>query len=115
MTVDLTGGLGDEREYVFAEQPANPDMRESVNVWIWDDGVEFGLPRVAIEAVADQWETHDLQVNFAFGDGRALQIFEPGEVHDPLGADGRPRILGAGALVVRAGRAVPQVADAPAR
>jgi len=53
MTVDLTGGLADEREYVFGEQPANPDMRESVNAWIWDDGVEFGLPRVAIEAVAD--------------------------------------------------------------
>ena len=98
MTVDLTGGLADEREYVFGEQPANPDMRESVNAWIWDDGVEFGLPRVAIEAVADQWETHDLQVNFAFGSGRVLQIFRPGEVHDPLGADGKPRVLGAGAL-----------------
>ena len=69
-----------------------------VHAWSWDDGVEFGLPRVSIEAVADQWETHDLQVNFAFADGRALQIFKPGEVHDPLGADGKPRVLGAGAL-----------------
>ncbi|MDQ1430448.1 MAG: hypothetical protein QOF40_1050 [Actinomycetota bacterium] len=98
MGIDLTGGLPDEREYVFAEQPANPDMRESVNVWIWDDDVEFGLPRVAIEAVADQWETHDVQANLAFADGRVLGIFEPGAVHDPLGADGRPRILGAGPL-----------------
>ena len=98
MTIDLTGGLPDAREFVFPAQPENPDMRESVNAWIWDDSVEFGLPRVAIEAVADQWETHDLQVNFAFGSGRVLQIFRPGEVHDPLGADGKPRVLGAGAL-----------------
>jgi len=83
---------------VFAEQPDNPEMRESVNAWIWDDGAEFGLPRVGIEAVADQWETHDVQVNIALADGRVLGIFEPGKVHDPLGADGKPRILGAGPL-----------------
>ena len=35
MTVDLTGGLSDEREFVFAEQPDDPEMRESVNAWIW--------------------------------------------------------------------------------
>jgi prepilin-type processing-associated H-X9-DG protein len=98
MAIDLTGGLPDEREYVFAEQPSNPEMRESVNAWIWDDDVEFGIPRIAIEAVADQWDTHDLQGNIAFADGRVLGIFEPGPVHDPLGADGRPRVLGAGGM-----------------
>src|SRR3954453_24228507 len=96
MAVDLTGGLPDEREYVFAEQPSDPDMRESVNAWIWDDGVEFGLPRVAIEAVADQWETHDLQVNLAYADGRVLGIFEPGAGPEPSGDAGRPGILGRG-------------------
>jgi prepilin-type processing-associated H-X9-DG protein len=98
MATDLTGGLPDEREYVFAAQPSDPNMRESVNVWVWDDGVEFGLPRVAIEAVADQWDTHDVQANIAFADGRVLGIFEPGAVHDPLGADGKARVLGAGPL-----------------
>ena len=115
MTIDLTGGLDDEREFVFAAQPPDPDMRESVNVWMWDDGDEFGLPRVAIEAVADQWDTHDLQVNIAFADGRVLQIFEPGEVHDPLGADGRPRDPRRRGAGVRVGRAVPALADAPRR
>jgi hypothetical protein len=98
MTIDLTGGLSDEREYVFAGQPDDPEMRESVNVWVWDDGVEFGMPRIGIEAVADQWETHDIQVNIALADGRVVNIFEPGKVHNPLGADGRPRVLGAGPL-----------------
>jgi hypothetical protein len=98
MTIDLTGGLDDDREFVFAAQPDDPEMRESVNVWVWDDGVEFGMPRIGIEAVADQWETHDIQVNISFANGRVLNIFGPGKVHDPRGADGRPRILGAGPL-----------------
>jgi hypothetical protein len=98
MAVDLTGGLEESREFVFARQPEDPEMRESVNVWLWDDGVEFGMPRIGIEAVADQWETHDVQCNIALADGRLLTIFEPGKVHAPLGADGRPRVLGAGPL-----------------
>ena len=98
MSVDLTGGLNDDREYVFATQPADPEMRESVNIWAWDNGTEFGMPRIGIEAVADQWETHDIQVNIAFADGRVFNLMGNGEVHDPLGADGRPRTLGAGPL-----------------
>jgi hypothetical protein len=98
MTIDLTGGLGDDREYVFASRPDDPEMRESVNAWIWDNGTEFGMPRIGVEAVADQWDTHDVQVNLALGSGRVLSIFGPGKVHDPRGADGKPRILGAGPL-----------------
>jgi len=98
MSVDLTGGLSESREFVFDRQPDDPEMRESVNVWMWDQGLEFGFPRIGVEAVADQWETHDVQVNIAFADGRVLTIFEPGKVHDPIGADGRARVLGAGPL-----------------
>ena len=98
MAIDLTGGLSEDREFVFAEQPADPEMRESVNVWIWDDGTELGLPRVGVEAVAEQWDTHDVQVNIALADGRVLNVFAAGKVHDRIGADGRPRVLGAGPL-----------------
>ena len=91
MAIDLTGGLTDDREFVFASQPDDPDMRESVNTWVWDRGTGFGMPRIGVEAVADQWETHDVQVNLAFADGRVFNIFGPGKVHDPRGADGRPR------------------------
>ena len=38
MAIDLTGGLGNDREYVFARPPDNPEMRESVNAWVWDKG-----------------------------------------------------------------------------
>lgn len=98
MTTDLSGGLSNELEFVFAQQPDTPELRESVNAWIWDDDAAFGLPRIGVEATADQWDTHDIQVNVAFGDGRVFNIYGPGAVHDPLGADGRPRVLGAGPL-----------------
>jgi hypothetical protein len=37
-------------------------------------------------------------VNIATGDGRVFNVFAPGPVHDPLGPDGAPRVLGAGPL-----------------
>lgn len=100
MTVDLSGGLDVEREFVWAEQPDDPELRESVNAWLWDDdGDDLGLPRIGVEAVADQWETHELQLNLVYADGRVLQLFGvPGPVHDPTGTDGAPRVLGAGPL-----------------
>ncbi len=98
MTIDFTGGMSDEREYVFATAPEDPEMRESVNAWIWDDDLAIGMPRIGVEAVGERWDTHDVQVNIACGDGRVLSIFAPGGTHPPMGADGRPRILGAGPL-----------------
>lgn len=98
MTIDVTGGLREDWEYVWPRQPEDPEARESVNAWIWDDSGQFGLPRIGVEAVADQWNTHDVQVNIAFADGRVFNIFGNGPVHDPLGANGKPRILGAGPL-----------------
>ena len=83
MAVDLTGGLAPERELVFAAQPDDPELRESVNAWIWDAGDEVGMPRIGVEAVADQWDTHDVQVNTALADGRVFNVFAPGPVHDP--------------------------------
>lgn len=98
MGIDLTGGLAAEREFVFPAQPSDPEMRESVNAWIWDAGADVGMPRIGVEAVADQWDTHDVQVNIATGDGRVLTMFTAGAAHDPTGADGRARTLGAGPL-----------------
>lgn len=96
MATDITGGLSIDREFLFASQPEDPEMRESVNCWMWNNNADFGMPRIGIEAVGDNWETHDVQVNIAFADGRALGIFEPGAKHNPIGSDGKARILGAG-------------------
>jgi len=95
---DLSGGLDAEREFVFASQPTKPEMRESVNAWIWDNGSEVGMPRIGVEAVGDQWDTHDIQFNLAYADGRVFNRWGNGKVHDAAGVDGRPHTLGAGPL-----------------
>ncbi len=98
MSTDLTGGLAATRDHVFAERPDNPEMRDSVSMWISDDQGALGLPRVGIEAVASDWDTHGLQVNVAFPDGRVYRLRESGPSHSPLDDQGRPTILGAGPL-----------------
>ena len=98
MAIDLSGGFDESLGLVWAAKPDDPEMRESVNTWIWDDGLELAMPRIGVEAVADQWDTHDIQINIAFADGRVFNLLGPGAAHDPAGADGQPRILGAGPL-----------------
>lgn len=98
MAIDLTGGIDPAREYVFATRPDDPEMRDSVSFWVVDDQGEVALPRVGIEAVAANWDAHDVQVNVALGDGRVLRLRENGASHSPRDADGRPAILGAGGL-----------------
>ena len=48
MAIDLTGGIDPAREYMFAERPDNPEMRDSVSFWVFDDRGQVGLPRVGI-------------------------------------------------------------------
>jgi hypothetical protein len=98
MAIDVTGGFDETLGLVWATQPDDPELRESVNAWIWSDDASVGLPRIGVEAVADQWETHDIQINVAFPDGRVFNMLGPGVVHDPRGSDGQPRTLGAGPL-----------------
>src|SRR5262245_66270254 len=100
MGIDLTGGLSDDREFVFAAKPEDPELRESVNVWVWDNGREFGMPRFGIEAVADQWDSHDLQLNLALRDGRVVTIFGAHPAHERGAVEGRATGLGAGQMAL---------------
>lgn len=101
MAIDLTGGLPASREYVFAERPENPEMRDAVNMWISDDRGVIGIPRFAVEALASKWEAHDLSVNIAFPNGRVLSVRGSGPTHPQLDANGKPTIFGAGPLQYR--------------
>ena len=101
MTVDLTGGIDPSREFVFVERPDNPEMRDSVSFWVVDDRGDIGLPRIGIEAVAANWDAHDIQVNVAFSDGRVYRLRTNGPSLPPQGPDGRATVLGAGGLVFR--------------
>jgi hypothetical protein len=98
MAIDLTGGLDTEREHVFAQAPDDPEMRDSVSMWVSDDRGEIGLPRFAIEAVAAQWEEHGVQLNLAFPDGRVYRLRESCSSMPARDANGDPTVLGAGPL-----------------
>ncbi|OBA99836.1 hypothetical protein A5662_01285 [Mycobacteriaceae bacterium 1482268.1] len=101
MTIDLTGGIDPAREYVFAERPENPDMRDSVSFWTLDDSGRIGLPRIGVEAVAANWDNHDIQINVAYPDGRVYRLRGGGPSRSPIGPEGQPTVLGAGGLVFR--------------
>jgi hypothetical protein len=98
MTIDLTGGIDPAREYMFAERPDNPEMRDSVSFWVFDDRGQVGLPRIGIEAVAANWDAHSIQVNVAFPDGRVYRLREDAASRPVQGQDDKPTTLGAGPL-----------------
>lgn len=101
MTVDLSGGIEPAREHMFARRPDDPEMRDSVSFWVVDDRGEVGLPRIGIEAVAANWDAHDIQVNVAFPDGRVYRLRTNGPSLPAQDSSGAPTVLGAGGLVFR--------------
>jgi hypothetical protein len=98
MAIDLTSGMDASADHFLAQQPDDPQFRESASVWISDDRGEIGLPRVGIEAVAEAWDKRGLQVNLGFPDGRAVIVREGGEGSSPVDADGVCRTFTAGGL-----------------
>lgn len=101
MTVDLTGGIDPSREYLFDARPENPEMRDSVSFWTVSDRGEVGLPRVGVEAVAANWDAHDIQVNVAYPDGRVYRLRTNAPSLPAIGPEGKPTVLGAGGLAFR--------------
>lgn len=98
MAIDLTGGIDPAREYVFAQRADDPEMRDSASFWVFDDRGQVGLPRIGIEAVAANWDTHGLQVNVAFPDGRVYRLRGDAASWPVAGPDGKATVLGAGPL-----------------
>ncbi|MEV3901114.1 hypothetical protein AB0K11_02220 [Mycobacterium sp. NPDC050551] len=76
-------------------------MRDSVSFWTVDDRGELGLPRIGVEAVADNWDNHEIQINVAFPDGQVYRLRGGGPSLSPRGPDGEPTVLGAAGLTFR--------------
>ena len=93
------GGLAPHYDYMLPEKPEDPAMRESASIWLFEENGDFAFPRIGIEAIGEVWDTHRTDCNFAFRDGRALyELVMDGKTHDPIGADGKPTILGSGGV-----------------
>ena len=96
MAIDLSGGMPVEHEYFFAEKPG-PEVRDAANIWLEEENGEFAM-RVGIEAVAESWDSHMIWLDVAFADGRVLHLRDYGAPHSPIGAEGKPTVLGSGPM-----------------
>jgi len=93
---DLYGGYDPDADFLLPGRPDNPEMRDSVSMWISDNAGRFGLPRFTIEAVAAEWDNRGVEANIAFPDGRVL-----------IGAGGfppsSPKVVGGKTVTLNAG------------
>ncbi|KHK89852.1 hypothetical protein [Novosphingobium malaysiense] len=98
MTTDLTGGFDPSSEYVLTEPQTTPGMQEGVNWWLWDDDGRFGMPRLAVEAYAPDWNNQQVQINVIEPGGRLLRNWDFAPAHKVLGPDGKASHFGSGGL-----------------
>jgi hypothetical protein len=56
---------------------------------------------MGIEAEGHSWDNRRVQGNFSFADGRVINGAGVGPAHSPFGPDGKPTVLGAGAISFR--------------
>jgi hypothetical protein len=96
MTIDLSGGLPIEREYVLAERPG-AEVRDAINVWLEEENAQFAM-RIGVERVAEEWGDPELWLDIAFPDGRVISGRQRGSAADAMGSAGNPTILGCGPL-----------------
>ncbi len=99
MTIDLSGGLPVEREYVYSEKPG-PEVRDAINVWLEEENAAFAM-RIGIETVAEDWDSPELWLDIAYPDGRVISGREHGARHPNIDAAGKPTVIGCGPLEYR--------------
>jgi hypothetical protein len=97
-TFDMTGGYDPRFDYPLQQRPENPQMRDSVSMWISDNEGRFGFPRFCIEAVAGTWDDRGVEANIAFPDGRVLIGANGYPPKPPKVVDGKVVTLNAGPL-----------------
>jgi hypothetical protein len=91
------GGLEPDLDAnLIQSRPADPEMRESASVWLFEENGQFAFPRLGIEAVGASWERHRYDGNFVFPGGRILRTSTYGDTHSAAGG-----VLGAGGLSFR--------------
>lgn len=115
---DLSGGYDPRFDFPLQSKPSDPEMRDSVSMWISDSLGRFGFPRFCIEAVAERWDDRGVEANIAFPDGRVLIGAGGYAPTPPKIVDGKVVDLNAGPLtfeVVEPLRRWNMTFDGPAR
>lgn len=96
-----SGGLPSDLDFMIAEKPVDPEMRESASIWLFEENGAFGLPRNGLEALGSVWQNHRFDCNFAVAGGRVLRESSRAPTLSSIGADGRSTVLGAGPMSFR--------------
>lgn len=97
----IRNGLPLEYDSPIAERPVEPDMRDGVNIWFFEENGEFGVPRLAVDAVGDSWDNRRICANFAFPSGRVLGGWFDSPGLPSKDENGNSTILGTEALKFR--------------
>ena len=100
MTVrhDLSGGLDPGFEYFRDGRPREPGMRDSATLWVMDQAGTLALPRITFDAVAETWDTPDVQLNLVHSDGRTLRVWARLPGGSALDQTGNQVVRSAGSL-----------------
>lgn len=98
ITTDLAAGLDTELEYFQPTCPADPGMRDSATLWVMDKSGDFALPRITFDAVADEWDTPRVQINFAAEGGQVMRVWSRAAGGLVLDGNGKVAMRNAGAL-----------------
>jgi len=99
---DVTGGLEPKLDLMDPDYPRDdPNYRESVSMWIFDDLNRVQLPRFLLDDIPGDEQSRSLFLNVAFSDGRALVRWSPGPRTGMIDASGAPTIYGGGGLEFR--------------
>lgn len=97
-------GLPLESDFPIAERPSDPDLRDGVNVWFFEENGEFGVPRLGLDAVADSWDHRNdwdnrrFCANVVFPSGRVLGGWYDSPAVSNIDTRGESRILGTEAV-----------------
>ena len=95
---DLSDGYDPTLDFPLQSKPTDPEMRDSVSMWVSDSEGRFGFPRFCIESVGGYWEDRGVQGNIAFPDGRVLIGAGGYAPKPPKIVDGKVVTLNAGPL-----------------
>lgn len=90
-----------DEDFPINERPTDPDMRDGINIWLFEKNGEFAIPRLAVDAVGPNWDIRSVWSTVVFPDGRLLQGVQNYPAIPTDDEQGRPTILGSTALKFR--------------
>jgi hypothetical protein len=95
----LSGGLDPALDLMDPNYPRDdPNYRESVSMWIFDDDNRIQLPRFLLDDIPLDTTRRSLFLNIAFPDGRAVVHSGLGERGSMVDSSGKPTIYAGGGL-----------------